>query len=278
MQVKKCRARGYRFLRRPFAACVGYALPRFLLHLSLAVCLVCPSPRAALADNQVLGLIGEDDREIVPSTKAPWNAVGRINIAGYRRTRHCTGTLVGPDLVVTAAHCLIDRWTGEPFRPDNIHFVAGMERGRFSAHSTARCVRFLGGAPPALASRSETLSRNEAQRDVAVIGLASAMAIKPLALADDITLDDRPKVDHAGYARDRPYVLSATKACRVFDGTGPLWFTNCDTTFGASGGPLFVGKGEEARIAGIMIGFVKGRHSIAIPAPIWHGLVDAGMC
>mgnify|MGYP000167946767 CR=1 FL=1 len=35
-----------------------------------------------------------------------WQAVGRLNTKGYNRRGMCSGALVAPDLVLTAAHCL----------------------------------------------------------------------------------------------------------------------------------------------------------------------------
>jgi protease YdgD len=50
-------------------------------------------------------------------------AIGRVNVANGRLS-FCTGTLVAPRTVVTAAHCLwvghTDRWV----KPDDVHSLS----------------------------------------------------------------------------------------------------------------------------------------------------------
>lgn len=72
------------------------------------------------------GVIGSDDRQIVSQEGAPWDAVGQVNIALYNRLTRCTGTLVKPDLVITAAHCVMDPWKKSALPLHAIHFVAGI--------------------------------------------------------------------------------------------------------------------------------------------------------
>ena len=98
----------------------------------------------ARAENHALrpGIIGDDDRVRVEQRGAPWDAIGQVNVGGYRRVGQCTGTLIAPDVVLTAAHCVVDPWRGKPFPLHDIHFLAGVRGGENKGHATAKCLRF----------------------------------------------------------------------------------------------------------------------------------------
>ena len=49
-----------------------------------------------------------------------WEAVGRLELAGKA---FCTGALIAPDLVLTAAHCLYDPTTGAEIPVEDIQFL-----------------------------------------------------------------------------------------------------------------------------------------------------------
>ncbi|MEZ5849602.1 MAG: trypsin-like peptidase domain-containing protein [Hyphomicrobiaceae bacterium] len=256
---------------------------RVLVWFACASLLGAPS---AVARDPHPGIIGRDDRQSVIDGGAPWDAVGQVNVALYRTRRQCTGTLVAPDVVVTAAHCVIDARTRAPFPLHAIHFVAGVSGGTHKGHSTARCLRFPYAVTPhpAAAAGAETAGRATAMaalaRDVVAVVLAHRLPLPPSPLARDGIAKAGLALTHAAYPADRRQVLLAHHGCRLLqtDRTGRLWLNDCDTHPASSGGPLFADDGGTLKVAAIMLGSRARVANVALPVSQWRGLVENATC
>lgn len=165
----------------------------------------------------------------VDVTVRPWSGVVRVQT---ELGRQCSGALVGPRLVLTAAHCLLAP-TGKYVRPGSVHVLAGYSRGEFTGHS--RAVFFVTGWLG---------NARDAGRDWAVISLAAPVAGEEQVLP---VLRELPmpgtQAALGGYEQDRAQVLLADLNCSVTDverdqGGHVLLRHSCAGTRGVSGGPL----------------------------------------
>jgi protease YdgD len=88
-----------------------------VLAAGLALC-ICPA-------------MAEDRRVVVDPTEPPWAAIVKVqsNIGS-----RCTGALIGPATVITAAHCLYNPRTQALLRPVSLHVLGGYERGGYRWH------------------------------------------------------------------------------------------------------------------------------------------------
>ena len=203
----------------------------------------------------------------------PWTAIGRINIAGYRFTRHCTGFLVAPGLAVTAAHCLFHKRSGKPLVPSGLHFLPGWNRDGYKAHATGRCVRLMSGFRYNWVPTFEHM-----QTDVALVVLNKAVGLAPVPLAARTSLPAGTPLVHAGYSRDRQHVLTGDFTCSVVEEHKDVVLTDCDTNFGASGGPVFVRENGELQVAAVMSGSFKGKYTVAVKVAALRELLRETAC
>lgn len=174
-----------------------------------------------------------------------WEAVGRLD---FGDVGFCTGVLVEPDLVLTAAHCLYDKDTHQPIDVSEIEFQAGLRNGRASA---LRAVKHAVAHPRYI--YSPTLDVRRVRDDVALLQL-----VRPIRTTEVTPFDtaNRPargaEISVVSYAHDRAEAPSLQESCEVMARQRGVLVMSCSADFGASGAPVFSFDGGVPRIVSLI--------------------------
>lgn len=175
-----------------------------------------------------------------------WEAVGRLDLAGQG---YCTGTLIAPDLVLTAAHCVYDA-KKTLYTAEKILFRAGLRDGVAIAERRALQVVAHPEYAPERGSNLENV-----RSDVALIRLAEPIN----------STDADPFILHSGtghgaqisvtsYGQGRDEALSRQRHCNLLLEERDIMVIDCNVTFGSSGAPVFSLVGGRGRILSIISG------------------------
>ncbi|MEE9388493.1 MAG: trypsin-like serine protease [Paracoccaceae bacterium] len=207
----------------------------------MAVMLTLVSSTGSAADNSDLRSL------MTIGDNRGWEAVGRLNFAGQS---YCTGALIAPDLVLTAAHCLYDRVSGYRYKSNEIEFLAGWRNGRADARGQVSHVI----AHPDFEFTSDDQTVRIAN-DLALLKLTQpirAPSVKPF------ETDGMPRkgadVGVVSYGRGRADTPSIQEVCQVLARRSGTLVMSCDVEHGSSGAPVFIiGEDGVARIVSVIV-------------------------
>lgn len=223
----------------------------------LAAALLLARPGAA----EVPGLGPVDTRLPVSPHDVPFDAIALVETTAGGR---CTGALVAPQVVLTAAHCLV--------ASDASRLVPAREIRVRLGERTVQGTRLRSG-PGFVPAREEPW-----RADWALVTLAGPlgdghvlpMLREPPAQGTPATL--------AAWRYDQPDILLADRACRVvlvgtFGAQGILVGHNCAGTMGSSGAPILVPVRGGYAVAAVQVKAALGQPlgvgvpAFTIPAP-----------
>ena len=202
-----------------------------------------------------------------PTGPIPWTAaVGRLDAEGDSTS--CTATLVEPDVIVTAAHCLFP--TGRKLSPAELTFTPNVGAQRLP---TVRVSEIMGLGVDKMDPEKPADTPTEV--DWAILRLASPIAnvtpipVEPVALAD---VERRIKagddvLSNLGYGMYGITIsrrLHRSEGCTLIEnwremteGTDDrLVVTTCPVIKGDSGGPiLLTDKAQNRRLIAVVSGY-----------------------
>ncbi|GAA6209967.1 trypsin-like serine protease [Cognatishimia sp. WU-CL00825] len=174
-----------------------------------------------------------------------FSAVGRLELAGRG---FCTGTLIAPDLVLTAAHCLYDKQNGARFDVGQLEFKAGYRQGV----SVAKAGVMRAAVHPEYDARKKGQLHN-LRFDLALLKLSRSVKnqmVKPMGVANP-DLGGRT-VGVLSYGAGRAEDPQLESACVIKGRPEGIFVTTCKARHGTSGAPVLQVVNGRAQLVSVV--------------------------
>lgn len=173
------------------------------------------------------------------------NSVGRLDMGP---TGFCTGSVVSEDVVLTAAHCLFDKRTGEQFGLQDLAFRSGLTEGK---SPVTRGVRSVFIHPKYRADLKGDLQN--LPYDLALLKLDRPL---PTSASDNFDVS-YPNLSGAAatvlsYGKGRSDTARFEKGCQLSLHSKGIILTTCQANAGTSGAPVFQMRNGRASIVSIV--------------------------
>jgi V8-like Glu-specific endopeptidase len=180
-------------------------------------------------------LVGGDDRTDC-QRGFPYTAIGQIQVVDGTGLYICTGTLIAPDKVLTAGHCVWNIKRGAFYY--NLNYAPGRYR------DAGRVVNPWGVVPWKSVTVFDSFKKDPSTWDVAVVTLAKPLGQLTGYMGVASGCGRNLQLTTAGYPQDKSAGTCMASSCaqRTLDCDSPTNPHVCDTKMGMSGSPLWDGK------------------------------------